>query len=202
MKARRISSSRALWALILFTVQLLAWNAQSFCTRTYTAASSNRRASSATSLLLLHESDDNNSNNKDDTNKKDKNVDDESYSWAELQADEKLRQMEYNSSIKRKNAMLLPQRISRAIYTLGWTFVISGILLNSLGFAWISKPEGGIGIGTLDQRNFQRELYRRVEDTKDDDAKNNIVSRAYYNDAGEGYVKKWVLSMKDEQRPC
>lgn len=205
MKSRIIIISYIRWALF-FTVLLLAWNnARSFFVRTTYAASSNSRASITSSLFNSN----NKNNNEDDatTNKKKETDDyDESYSWAELQADEKLRQMEYNSSIKRKNAMLLPQRISRAIYTLGWTFVITGIILNAFGFAWVQNPEGGIGIGTLDQRDFQRELYRRVDDndggkTKDY-ANNHIISRLYYNnyDDGEGYVRKWLSSNEDERR--
>ena len=224
-------------ALLLFTVLLLlaSWNAHGFCTRTYTAASSsssNRRASSKP-LLRLQESDQNNKNDSDATttttttntntndklgfdtttnnnnNKKEKDSDnnDESYTWAELQADEKLRQTEFNSSIKRKNTMLLPQRISQAITTLGWTFVITGVVLNSMGLAFVPRNGGGIGVGTLEERDFQREMLRRDDNdggkTKDDAS--IIISRAYGNDnAGDEYIiKKWVVSSnEDEQQTC
>ena len=46
-------------------------------------------------------------------------------------ADLELSQLEHNSSIQRKNAMLLPWRISQATSIVAWTFVIGGILLNS-----------------------------------------------------------------------
>ncbi|KAL7502101.1 hypothetical protein ACHAWX_000456 [Stephanocyclus meneghinianus] len=72
-----------------------------------------------------------------------------SYSWEELQSDPELSRIELESSIRRKNAMLLPQRISQAVSTLAWTFVIVGILLNQFGYAYIRDPSGGIGIGTL-----------------------------------------------------
>jgi hypothetical protein len=78
------------------------------------------------------------------------NKKDESYSWAELQADPELSRMELESSMRRKNVMLLPQRLSQAVSTLAWTFVIVGIILNQLGYAYIRDPSGGIGIGTLE----------------------------------------------------
>ena len=81
-----------------------------------------------------------------------KNLDDKestSYTWEELQADPELSQLERKSSMQRKNAMLLPQRISQATGILAWTFVIVGIILNTLGYAYIRDPSGGIGIGTL-----------------------------------------------------
>eukprot|EP00985_Skeletonema_marinoi_P003396 scaffold1455_cov94-Skeletonema_marinoi.AAC.2 len=146
MKPRSISTTRAL--LSLFAAMLLAWNAHGFCTSTYRYR--------ASKFLPLHESD--NNNNNDDINptknkeKESDGNDNDSYSWAELQADEKLRQLELQKSKKRRNNMLLPQQISQAVTTLGWTFVVTGIVLNSLGFAWVKKPEGGLGIGTLDQQ--------------------------------------------------
>ncbi|KAL3795890.1 hypothetical protein HJC23_002161 [Cyclotella cryptica] len=72
-----------------------------------------------------------------------------SYTWEELQSDPELSRIELESSIRRKNAMLLPQRISQAVSTLAWGFVIVGILLNQLGYAYIRDPSGGIGVGTL-----------------------------------------------------
>ena len=72
-----------------------------------------------------------------------------SYSWEELQADPELSQLERQSSLRRKNAMLLPQRISQATGIVAWTFVIVGIVLNTLGYAYVRDPSGGIGIGTL-----------------------------------------------------
>eukprot|EP00984_Skeletonema_dohrnii_P011511 scaffold4603_cov128-Skeletonema_dohrnii-CCMP3373.AAC.4 len=190
MKPRSISSTRAL--LSLFAAMLLAWNAHGFCTSTYRYR--------ASKFLPLHESD----NNNDDINptkNKEKEIsnDNDSYSWAELQADEKLRQLELQKSINRRNNMLLPQRISQAVTTLGWTFVVTGIVLNSLGFAWVKKPEGGLGIGTLDQRNFQRELYRRSEDSTKD--ANNMISRAS-GAASEGNVRKWISLVEYEQDSC
>eukprot|EP00585_Thalassiosira_rotula_P011327 CAMPEP_0196133444 /NCGR_PEP_ID=MMETSP0910-20130528/2669_1 /TAXON_ID=49265 /ORGANISM="Thalassiosira rotula, Strain GSO102" /LENGTH=152 /DNA_ID=CAMNT_0041393171 /DNA_START=180 /DNA_END=638 /DNA_ORIENTATION=+ len=104
---------------------------------------------------------------KDKANDADDERDKNSYSWAELQADEELRQIEFKSSMKRKNNILLPQRISQAVTTLGWAFVIGGFVLNSVGFAWVKDPSGGIGIGTLDERDFQREIVReRRKDIK------------------------------------
>ena len=192
MKPRSISTTRAL--LSLFAAMLLAWNAHGFCTSTYRYR--------ASKFLLLHESDNNNNDDINPTKNKEKESDDNdnySYSWAELQADEKLRQLEVQKSINRRNNMLLPKRISQAVTTLGWTFVVTGIVLNSLGFACVKKPEWGLGIGTLDQRNFQRELYRRSDDSTKD--ANNMISRAS-GAASEGYVRKWISFADDEQESC
>jgi hypothetical protein len=97
--------------------------------------------------LNLSANDDENNNSESDTTTT--NKDDKSYSWEELQADPELSRLERNSSIQRKNAMLLPQRISQATSIVAWTFVIGGIILNTLGYAYIRDPSGGIGIGTL-----------------------------------------------------
>lgn len=155
----------------------------------------------ASPLLLLHqESYKNNNNDSEEKNKKEE-IDNElssSYSWAELQADEELRQLELKSSLKQRNNILLPQQISRAIYTLGWIFVITGIILNQFGFAYVQKPGsagGGIGIGTLDQRNFQREVYRQRKDATN----NNVISRANDNIAGDEFSKTWVSSKEEQQ---
>ena len=75
-------------------------------------------------------------------------------------SDPELQKIEFESSINRKNAMLLPQRISAAVTTLGWLFVGGGILLNQLGLAYVRDPAGGIRIGSLDERDFQAEVVR------------------------------------------
>ena len=72
--------------------------------------------------------------------------------------DPELRQMEYDESMKRKKNMFLGQSISSAIQSLAWFFVFGGIILNQLGYAWVKSPSGGLGVGTLDQRDFQREM--------------------------------------------
>ncbi|KAL7495240.1 hypothetical protein ACHAWT_004712 [Skeletonema menzelii] len=208
MESRSISTKQALRRAIVFAALLLACNVNvsGFCTRSYCSASSSKRASSTTWLRER----DNNSNNEDTTTtkKKEKDKYEDSYSWAELQADEELRRAELKSSINRRNNMLLPQRISQAITTLGWTFVVTGIILNSLGFAWVKRPEGGLGIGTLDQRDFQREMYRRSSSSSSDvgrkkvDASSNIVSRVYNNAAGKGFIQKWASLTDDEQQTC
>jgi len=84
----------------------------------------------------------------------------EGLTWEELSADPELRKMEFDSSMNRKNSLLLPQRISQAITTLAWLFVAGGIILNQFGLAYIKDPSGGIGIGSLDERDFQREVLR------------------------------------------
>jgi hypothetical protein len=200
MNSRNISTTQALLRAIIFATLLLS-NVSGFCTRTYCTTSR------ASTIRLLQENDNSNNNEDDTTTTKKKEEDkyDNSYSWAELQADEELRRAELQSSINRKNNMLLPQRISQAITTLGWTFVVTGVILNSLGLAWIERPEGGLGIGTLDQRDFQREMYRRSSGSSEGggkkvDASSNIVSRVYNNDEdGVRYIQKWIALTDDEQ---
>ena len=157
VKSRRRPSTLAVCApLLLLLTCSNVHHAEGFCIRTtytHTAASVCRQRSTLLSLQEGNQNNnDNNNNNNDDvasqdrkTEKKTKVEIDNSYSWAELQADEELRQLEFKSSMKRKNMLFLPQRISKAIYTLGWMFVITGIILNSLGFAYVEKPGGGLG---------------------------------------------------------
>ena len=157
VKSRRRPSTLAVCApLLLLLTCSNVHHAEGFCIRTtytHTAASVCRQRSTLLSLQEGNQNNnDNNNNNNDDvasqdrkTEKKTKGEIDNSYSWAELQADEELRQLEFKSSMKRKNMLFLPQRISKAIYTLGWMFVITGIILNSLGFAYVEKPGGGLG---------------------------------------------------------
>merc|ERR1712194_629724 len=103
----------------------------------------------------------NGSSHQDESEKQeDRKDDDDSYTWAQIQADEELRKLEFDASTKRKNSILLPQRISRAITTFGWLFVISGFVLNQTGYAWVRDPAGGVRIGTLNERNFQKELVK------------------------------------------
>ncbi|KAL3782415.1 hypothetical protein ACHAW5_010305 [Stephanodiscus triporus] len=80
--------------------------------------------------------------------------------WEEIMSDPELRKIEYDSSVNRKNAMLLPQRISAAVTTLGWIFVVCGVVLNQLGYAYVKDPAGGIRIGSLDERDFQVEVVK------------------------------------------
>eukprot|EP00956_Cyclotella_meneghiniana_P008059 scaffold10745_cov25-Cyclotella_meneghiniana.AAC.3 len=100
---------------------------------------------------------------------------DTSYSWEELQADPELSQLERNAATQRRNSMLLPQRISKAAGVLAWGFVIVGFILNTLGYAYIADPSGGIGIGTLNERDFQRELVRSSRTVEKLDTKTNGI---------------------------
>ena len=43
---------------------------------------------------------------------------------------------------------------------MAWLFVAGGIVLNQLGLAYVKDPSGGLGIGSLDERDFQREVIR------------------------------------------
>jgi len=98
----------------------------------------------------------------------------EGLTWEELSADPELRKMEFDSSMNRKNSLLLPQRISQAITTLAWLFVAGGIILNQFGLAYIKDPSGGIGIGSLDERDFQREVLREGRRINNADAERTV----------------------------
>jgi hypothetical protein len=56
--------------------------------------------------------------------------------------------------------LLLPSRIVQAWTGMVQIFVVIGILLNAFGYGYI-RTEHGIGIDTLEHRQFQIELYRR-----------------------------------------
>mmetsp|Transcript_25672 Transcript_25672/g.47210 ORF Transcript_25672/g.47210 Transcript_25672/m.47210 type:complete len:210 (-) Transcript_25672:120-749(-) len=134
----------------------------------------------------------------DDDGEKEKETDDtddgDSYTWDELQADPELRKLEFDSSMNRKNKILLPQRISEAVTTLGWSFVIGGFILNTVGFAWVKNPSGGIGIGTLDERDFQREIMREGR-RKDEGEKKPTLSISRTE-----IVNKHLFSWIEEQQ--
>ena len=111
---------------------------------------------STSRYLSGNEEDD--SNDTDTKEKKDDAEEREGLTYDEVMRDPELRQMEFDESMKRKKSMFLGQSISSAITSLAWFFVFGGIILNQLGYAWIKSPSGGIGVGTLDQRDFQREM--------------------------------------------
>mmetsp|Transcript_45183 Transcript_45183/g.96133 ORF Transcript_45183/g.96133 Transcript_45183/m.96133 type:complete len:191 (+) Transcript_45183:283-855(+) len=135
-----------------------------------------------------------NSNGHDDGGEKTDDADDrDSFTWEELQADAELRKLEFDSSTKRKNNMLLPQRISKAVSTLGWLFVIGGVILEQSGYAWVKSPSGGLGIGTLNERDFQREIMR--ERRKDVGEKKLTLSVPETKIAN-----RYVLSWMEQQR--
>ena len=100
----------------------------------------------------------NDDNNTDTEGEKDDAEEREGLTYDELMRDPELRQMEYDESMRRKKNMFLGQSISSAIQSLAWFFVFGGIILNQLGYAWVKSPSGGLGVGTLDQRDFQREM--------------------------------------------
>ena len=114
------------------------------------------------------------------------------------QADPELREQEFNSSMKRKNQIFLPQRISQAVTTLGWIFVVTGIILNQLGYAWVQDPSGGIGIGTLDQSNFQREVMREGRRKDADDVETPAMSVSKGWNANK-HIFSWIDEEGDSQ---
>lgn len=119
--------------------------------------------------------------------------------WEEMMADPELRRFENESSRKEWNAMLLPQRISQAVTTLGWLFVIGGVVLPYFGLAYVRNPAGGIGIGSLDERDFQREVMRKETRNKDVDKPTTLSTIMRSKDANVhtiGWLKKEELKEK------
>eukprot|EP00584_Thalassiosira_punctigera_P020145 CAMPEP_0172574598 /NCGR_PEP_ID=MMETSP1067-20121228/136787_1 /TAXON_ID=265564 ORGANISM="Thalassiosira punctigera, Strain Tpunct2005C2" /NCGR_SAMPLE_ID=MMETSP1067 /ASSEMBLY_ACC=CAM_ASM_000444 /LENGTH=199 /DNA_ID=CAMNT_0013367231 /DNA_START=298 /DNA_END=897 /DNA_ORIENTATION=+ len=139
----------------------------------------------------------NNSNDDDDgVEKTDGGDDRDLYTWEELQADPELRKVELDSSMNRKNNMLLPQRISMAVTTLGWMFVIGGVILEQSGYAWVKSPTGGLGIGTLDERDFQMEIMR--ERRKDEGEKNPTLSVSE-TEIANIHVLNWIEQQQNSR---
>lgn len=126
-----------------------------------------------------------------ETQADDRDDNDDSYSWAQIQADEKLRKLEFDASIKRKNSILLPQRISQAVTTFGWLFVISGFVLNQTGFAWVRDPSGGVRIGTLDERDFQKEIIKERRQSNDEVGKETPLSISRAEIANK-HISCWI----------
>lgn len=146
------------------------------------------------------EEDDEN-NAKEDKKKKENEMreGDDLLTWEQIMSDPELRKLEYDNSINRKNAMLLPQRISSAITTLGWLFVGGGIILNQLGFAYVRDASGGIRIGSLNERDFQLEVVMEGRAAKKEkeieegggrriDGSNPSVSRS----SGDANERRWL----------
>lgn len=120
------------------------------------------------------------------------------YTWAELQADPELRKVEFDSSMNRKNRLFLPGRISAAVSTVGWLFVGVGLILNAVGYAWVKDPSGGLGVGTLDERAFQKEIMRERR-IQAQEAKESAVPVARAGIANE-HVSSWLNQQEDSFR--
>ena len=133
-------------------------------------------------------SDDNNDDDNKDTttrsvfddpmeNKRDDRDERQGLTYDEMMRDPELREREFKASMKRKNELFLGQTISRAVQTLAWGFVAVGFIANILGYAWVADPSGGLKIGTLEERDFQREMIkekRRAEAEKEEVALSRI----------------------------
>ena len=78
-----------------------------------------------------------------------------------------LSRLEEEVSRKNLDSLLVPSRIGKAITNVGWLFVISGFVLNLLGYGYVVQPNHLIKIDTLENRQFQMEMRRSVrEDTR------------------------------------
>ena len=135
----------------------------------------------------------------DDGDKETRDTDDDgdSYTWEELQADPEFRKLEFDSSMDWKNQILLPQRISEAVTTLGWFFVIGGFILNTVGFAWVKNPSGGIGIGTLDERDFQREIMR--EGRRNDEGEKKPTLSISQTEIANKHLFSWIEEQQNSR---
>lgn len=132
----------------------------------------------ALQLITNLSNDDNDDNDADKDDKLEDKKEEEQrvgLTYDELMQDPEYRQKEFDESQKRRRSLFLGQDISRAITSLGWLFVIVGIILNNLGYAWVQSPGGGLGIGTLDDRDFQREIIREKKRDAEEEEKNNAA---------------------------
>jgi len=149
------------------------------------------------SISMLRTSNDNHENHddKDESSANDESNDEnrkkEGLTWDEMMADPELRQLENESSRKEWNELLLPQRVSQAVTTVGWMFVVGGAILPYFGFAYVRKPEGGIRIGTLDERDFQRELMRK-DTLSRKESKPTTISISRSSEETNGHIVSWL----------
>lgn len=126
----------------------------------------------------------------DDDNDRNKN----SYTWEEIQADPELSKLESDSTKKRYDMWFLPGRISRAVTTLAWGFVIVGFSLNLVGYGFVRDESGfGLRIGTMDERNFQREVYGRRTAKEETRAISSLSPTGRAQDS----ISSWLLSDRD-----
>jgi len=153
--------------------------------------------------MHMSSSDNNNDDDKDTTtrsvfedpmeNKRDDKGDErQGLTYDEMMRDPELREREFKASMKRKNQLFLGQTISRAVQTLAWGFVAVGFIANILGYAWVADPSGGLKIGTLEERDFQREMIkekRRAEAEKEDPV---AVSISRIQSSSVNHVLNWL----------
>jgi hypothetical protein len=155
----------------------------------------NQRSLSISRLLRFNdneENDDIDESSSDDESSDENEREKVGLTWEEMMADPKLRQLEDEASRKEWNALLLPQRISQAVTTLGWMFVLGGAILPYFGFAYVRKPEGGIGIGSLDERDFQRELMRKDDTPSRKESKPTTIISISHLDETNGHIISWL----------
>jgi len=97
--------------------------------------------------------------------KKDEDEDSEPISLAELS------RLEEESSRKNMEQLLFPNRLGAAlsstITALAWVWLLSGVVLNYFGYAYIKNPNGpGITIGTLEDQAFQGEVRKSMKESQ------------------------------------
>ena len=142
-------------------------------------------------------SDDNNDDGKDtktlsvfddpmENKKDDKRDERQGLTYDEMMRDPELREKEFKASMKRKKDLFLGQTISRAVQTLAWGFVAVGFIANILGYAWVADPSGGLKIGTLEERDFQREMIREKRKAETEKDKTVTISSL------DNHVLSWL----------
>jgi hypothetical protein len=75
-----------------------------------------------------------------------------------------LSRLEEEASKKVNDRLLFPFRLGRAFNAAAWTFVLCGILLNVCGYGYIRGENGMLGVGTLEERNFQVEVNKSARE--------------------------------------
>jgi len=143
--------------------------------------------------ILHHSSGSDNDGDGMDIEEKTKNKEKEpvGLTYDELMQDPELREREMENSIKRRKSLFFGQNISQAVTTTGWLFIIVGAILNSLGYAYVQSPSGGISIGTLDERDFQREIMKERKRDREKEVQNVVIPISRIENTNK-HIFRWL----------
>ena len=115
--------------------------------------------------------DDDNNNNNDKDKDKDNDNNPNLLTYEELIRDPQYAQIEYNKARQRRNKLFLMQDLGKAFNVLLYTFVITSILLQTVGYGFVIIPDHGedtntgfrlgnsnVKIDTLENKAFLMEM--------------------------------------------
>lgn len=74
--------------------------------------------------------------------------------------------IEQEANRRVNDRLMLPRRVatsfSQTVGALAWTFIISGIILNFFGYAYVKDDTYGYRIDTIERKMFQEEVVRSM----------------------------------------